>query len=101
MTTVKRRALLTAGLGAALASPAFASPALAAPAVATAQGGPEVQWRLSSAFPKNLDILFGASEALARIVGEASEGRFAIQVLGPGEPVPARTSRRSPGAPSV
>ncbi|MCJ2041574.1 ABC transporter substrate-binding protein [Methylobacterium sp. E-041] len=86
MTTVKRRALLTAGLGAALASPALASPALAA---TPAQGGPEVRWRLASAFPKNLDILFGASETLARIVGEATDGRFAIQVTGPGEPVPA------------
>ena len=79
MTTVKRRALLTAGLGAALSVPALAA--------APAQGGSEVRWRLASAFPKNLDILFGASEALAHIVGEATDGRFVIQVTGPGEPV--------------
>ena len=86
MTTVKRRALLTAGLGAALSAPSLVTPARAA---TPAQGGSEVRWRLASAFPKHLDILFGASEALARLVGEASDGRFVIQVTGPGEPVPA------------
>ncbi|MDP4025381.1 TRAP transporter substrate-binding protein [Methylobacterium sp. NEAU 140] len=74
-----RRALLTAGLGAAalLATPA------------RAQGGPELRWRLSSAYAKSLDILFGAPEAMARIVAEATDGRFQIQVQGPGDPVPA------------
>ena len=74
-----RRGLLTAGLGAALTAP------LAAPALA--QATPELRWRLSSAYAKSLDILFGAPEALARIVAEASDGRFQIQVQGPGEPV--------------
>ena len=81
MTTVKRRALLTAGVGAVLSAPARA-------ATPPAPGGPDVRWRLASAFPKTLDILFGASETFARLVGEATDGRFAIQVLGPGEPVP-------------
>jgi TRAP-type mannitol/chloroaromatic compound transport system substrate-binding protein len=75
--------VLTAGLGAAITAP------LAAPA--RAQGAPELRWRLSSAYAKNLDILFGAPEALSRIVAEATDGRFQIQVLGPGEPVPAET----------
>ena len=74
-----RRAVLAAGLGAAAA---LASPA-------RAQGGAELRWRLSSAYAKNLDILFGAPESLAKIVSEATDGRFQIQVLGPGEPVPA------------
>ena len=76
-----RRGLLSAGLGAALTAP------LAAPALA--QAAPELRWRLSSAYSKTLDILFGAPESLSRIVAEASDGRFQIQVQGPGEPVPA------------
>ncbi|MGU3540893.1 TRAP transporter substrate-binding protein [Methylobacterium sp. A54F] len=76
METLKRRALLTAGLGAATAG-------LAAPA--RAQSAPELRWRLSSAYPKTLDILFGAAESLSRLVAEATDGRFQIQPLGAGE----------------
>ncbi len=77
--TLKRRALLAAGLGAA---------GLAASArEAGAQAMPELRWRLSSAYAKNLDILFGAAESLGRLVGEATDGRFQIQAAGPGEPV--------------
>ncbi len=78
--TLKRRALLAAGLGAA---------GLGASArEAGAQAMPELRWRLSSAYAKNLDILFGAAETLGRLVGEATDGRFQIQAAGPGEPVP-------------
>jgi TRAP-type mannitol/chloroaromatic compound transport system substrate-binding protein len=79
LAKLRRRALLAGGLGGAAA--------LAAPAVA--QSTPELRWRLGSAYPKNLDILFGASDMLARLVAEATDGRFQIQVLAPGEPVPA------------
>ncbi|MFD0938232.1 TRAP transporter substrate-binding protein, partial [Methylobacterium trifolii] len=64
-----------------------AAAGVAAPAVA--QGSPELRWRLASAYAKNLDILFGATESFARFVSEATDGRFQIQVSGPGEPVPA------------
>ena len=77
MTTLQRRALLAAGLGAA--------GTLSAPALA--QGAPELRWRLSSAYAKTLDILFGGTETFARLVAEATDGRFQIQPLGPGEPV--------------
>ena len=73
-----RRALLSAGLGGAAA-------ALAAPA--RAQGAPDLRWRLACAYPRTLDILFGATETLARLVGEATDGRFQIQPSAPGEPV--------------
>ena len=79
----RRRTVLTAGLGAAAA---LGGP-LAVPA--RAEGAPELRWRLSSAYAKTLDILFGAPEALSRIVAEATDGRFQIQVQGPGEPVAA------------
>ncbi|WP_375465602.1 TRAP transporter substrate-binding protein [uncultured Methylobacterium sp.] len=84
MTPVKRRALLSAGLGAAAG---IAAPAVVAPALG--QAASEMRWRLASAFPKTLDILFGASETFARLVAEASDGRFQIQVSGPGEAVAA------------
>lgn len=75
-----RRALLSAGLGGAASL-------LGAPA--RAEAAPELRWRLACAFPKNLDILFGATEMLARLVSEATDGRFQIQPSGPGEPIPA------------
>ncbi|MER2269856.1 TRAP transporter substrate-binding protein [Methylobacterium oxalidis] len=80
--TLPRRALLAAGLGGAAAAAPLAAPALA-------QAAPELRWRLSSAYPRNLDILFGASETLARLVGEATDGRFQIKPLPVGEAVAA------------
>jgi TRAP-type mannitol/chloroaromatic compound transport system substrate-binding protein len=50
-----------------------------------AQSSPEIRWRLSSGFPKSLDTLFGASELLAKYVGEATDGRFQIQPFASGE----------------
>ncbi len=78
-TALRRRSLLAAGLGAA---GGLGGPALA-------QGGPELRWRLSSAYAKNLDILFGGSETFCRLVGEATDGRFQIQPQAVGEPIPA------------
>ena len=78
---VNRRALLTA-------APAAVVPvALAAPAIA--QTNPEVRWRLTSSFPRNTDILWGTAEAVARRVGELTEGRFRIQAFPGGEIAPA------------
>ena len=78
---VNRRALLTA-------APAAAVPAmLAAPAIA--QTNPEVRWRLTSSFPRNTDILWGTAEAVAKRVGELTEGRFRIQAFPGGEIAPA------------
>ncbi|KMO34354.1 ABC transporter substrate-binding protein [Methylobacterium variabile] len=69
---MKRRDILTAGVGLA------GTAALAAPAVA--QGAPELRWRLQSAFPRNLDALYGAAELFARLVAEATDNRFQIEV---------------------
>ncbi|WP_430911735.1 TRAP transporter substrate-binding protein [Methylobacterium sp. sgz302541] len=82
MASLKRRALLAAGLGGAAAGAGLAAPAIA-------QGAPELKWRLACFYPRQLDILFGACESLSRIVAEASDGRFQLQPLAPGEPVPA------------
>jgi TRAP-type mannitol/chloroaromatic compound transport system substrate-binding protein len=79
----RRRALV----GAAAASAAAAAPAvLAAPALA--QSSPEVRWRLTSAFPRNLDVLFGTGERIAQRVGALTENRFQIRFFPAGEVVP-------------
>ncbi|TFF19688.1 ABC transporter substrate-binding protein [Jiella endophytica] len=67
-----------AGLGAASS--------LAAPALA--QDKPKIQWRCVSSFPRSLPALFGASEYIARYVGEMTDGAFEIQPFAAGEIVP-------------
>ncbi len=69
-----------AGLGAA------ASVTLAAPAIA--QENPKLNWRLTSSFPKSLDIIFGAADDIARSVSEATGGNFTITPFAAGEIVP-------------
>jgi TRAP-type mannitol/chloroaromatic compound transport system substrate-binding protein len=71
-------------LGAALAAPV----ALAAPALAQTQN-PEIRWRCASSFPKNLDILYGGSEYLAKRVAQMTDNRFQIRTFAAGEIVPA------------
>ena len=70
-----------AGMGAA------SSAALAAPALA--QENPKLSWRMTSSFPKSLDIIYGAAEDIARSVSEATDGAFQIQVFAAGEIIPA------------
>src|SRR5947207_15465775 len=75
----RRQFLRAAGLAAA-------ATAVAAPAIA--QSAPELKWRLTSSFPKSLDTIYGASEAFAKAVAEATDNRFQIQVFAAGEIVP-------------
>ncbi len=77
---MKRRQFLQAA-GAGLAATAIAKPAIA-------QSMPELKWRLTSSFPKSLDTIFGASEAFAKAVAEATDNKFQIQVFAGGEIVP-------------
>ena len=49
---------------------------------------PEVTWRLTSSFPKSLDLMFGGAERFGRVVGELTGGRFRIDVSAAGEIVP-------------
>jgi len=75
----RRQFLRTAAAGAA-------ATAIAKPAVA--QSMPELKWRLTSSYPKSLDTIFGASEAFAKAVAEATDNKFQIQVFAAGEIVP-------------
>ncbi len=70
----------TAGIGAAAA-------ALATPAIA--QERPKITWRLTSSFPKSLNIIFDAATQIANSVKNSTDGNFTIQTYGAGELVPA------------
>ena len=77
---MKRRQFLQAA-GLAAAATAVAKPAIA-------QSMPELKWRLTSSFPKNLDTLHGAAEVFTKAVAEATDNKFQIQVFPPNEIVP-------------
>jgi TRAP-type mannitol/chloroaromatic compound transport system substrate-binding protein len=68
-------------LAAAGAATAIASPAIA-------QGSPTVKWRLTSSYPKSLDVLFGAAPRITQLVSEMTDGKFQLQVFAAGELVP-------------
>ncbi|MCB2110392.1 MAG: TRAP transporter substrate-binding protein [Defluviimonas sp.] len=79
-----RRSFLTkAAVGGTAAA---AASALAAPAIA--QSMPKVTWRMTSSFPKSLDTIYGGAEVLSKMVSEATDGNFQIQVFAAGEIVP-------------
>src|SRR5213082_51108 len=79
----RRKFMRTAGVGAAAVA---ASATIAAPAVA--QSMPELNWRLTSSFPKSLDTLYGAAEFMANAVAEATDNKFQVRVFAAGEIVP-------------
>jgi TRAP-type mannitol/chloroaromatic compound transport system substrate-binding protein len=78
---MKRRQFLT-GTGLGVVSASISAPAIA-------QHMPEIRWRLSSAFPKSLDTVYGVSEVFAKIVYEATDGKFHLQTFAAGELVGA------------
>ncbi len=86
----RRRFIGQAALGAAVAllpqEAAAASSGLelsAAPLTSAA----EVSWRLTSSFPKSIDILYGGAEDFARRVALLTAGKFHIEVSPPGDVV--------------
>jgi TRAP-type mannitol/chloroaromatic compound transport system substrate-binding protein len=77
---MQRRDFLKAG-GLAVAATAVAKPAIA-------QSAPVVQWRLTSSFPKSLDVTYGGAEVFAKQVADLTDNRFKIQLFAAGEIVP-------------
>jgi TRAP-type mannitol/chloroaromatic compound transport system substrate-binding protein len=75
----RRKFLKNAGLTGILA--AGVAPAIAAEL-------PAIKWRLTSAFPKSLDTIFGGADVLSKRVKEITGGKFQIQVFAGGELVP-------------
>ena len=53
--------------------------------IATANSKPQVKWRMTTSFPRHLDLLYGTSQRLADSVYAMSDGEFEIQVFAPGE----------------
>ena len=68
------------------ASVGAAATALAAPAIA--QGGAPVRWRLAASWPKSLDAMFGAVDAMCQRVAQLTDKKFEIQAFAGGEIVP-------------
>ena len=68
-------------LGAAAAPALLATPALA-------QVNPEIRWRIASAFPRNLDVLYGTGERIAQRVAALTDNKFQIRFFAAGEIVP-------------
>lgn len=52
----------------------------AAPTGLHAETEPDVVWRLTSSFPKTLDLMYGGAETFARTVSDLTGGRFRIDV---------------------
>jgi TRAP-type mannitol/chloroaromatic compound transport system substrate-binding protein len=75
----RRSVIKQAGLAGVLA-------AGAAPAIVQAQAN--LRWRLTSAFPKALDTIYGAAETFSKKVREMTGGKFEISVHANGELVP-------------
>ncbi|MFL5147977.1 MAG: TRAP transporter substrate-binding protein [Microvirga sp.] len=73
----KRRGFLK-GVGLTAAAGAVASPAVA-------QAMPEVRWRLTSSFPRQLDTIFGTAQTFAKYLAEATDNKFQIQTFPAGE----------------
>ena len=67
----RRKFLRTAGVGSAAVA---ATATLAAPAIA--QSMPDLNWRMTSSFPKSLDTLWGGAEYFAKLVSEMTDGKF-------------------------
>ncbi len=79
---MKRRDFLSK----AAATGATAGAVLGAPAVIGQS--PAVRWRLTSAFPKSLDTIYGGAEVFAQQVSKMTGGKFQISVHASGEIVP-------------
>jgi TRAP-type mannitol/chloroaromatic compound transport system substrate-binding protein len=79
----RRKFLRSAGIG---GGAVVAAGTLAAPAIA--QSMPELKWRLTSSFPKSLDTLYGAGEALTKYVAEMTDNKFQMRIFAAGEIVP-------------
>jgi TRAP-type mannitol/chloroaromatic compound transport system substrate-binding protein len=81
MTPDRQRRRFLAGAAAAAGASGIAAPAVA-------QSMPEVRWRLTSSFPKQLDTIYGTAQTFARYMAEATDNRFQVQTFAAGELIP-------------
>src|SRR5258705_582366 len=80
MTTGRSRFIAQAG---GVSAAAAAATLLAEAPNVIAQ--PKVKWRMSTAWPKQLDVMQGLAERLAPVFEETSGGRFRIEVFPSGQ----------------
>jgi TRAP-type mannitol/chloroaromatic compound transport system substrate-binding protein len=80
MASINRRRFLKA---AGVAGAGTAASTIAAPAIA--QASPEFRWRMPTSWPKSLDTLQGGADHFAKLVAEATDGKFQIRVIGGGD----------------
>lgn len=59
--------------------------ALATPAIAQSEASPEIQWRLTSSFPRSLQGCFAGVTRFAERVAAATDNKFQIRYFAPGE----------------
>jgi TRAP-type mannitol/chloroaromatic compound transport system substrate-binding protein len=76
-TNLKRRNFLK-GAGLTVAATTIAAPAIA-------QTMPDIRWRLTSSFPRQLDTIFGTAQTFAKYLAEATDNKFQIQTFPAGE----------------
>lgn len=84
----RRRFLRQVGVGGAAAGLAACGQGGQSGAPALVGSEPQVRWRMTSSFPKNLDILFRAAERLTERIRQITGGRFDIRVFPAGDIVP-------------
>src|SRR3978361_593787 len=77
---MKRRDFLKVSAAGAAAT-AVASPAIA-------QSSPEVKWRMTSSFPKSLELIVNGATEFSKYVAEMTDKTLQIQVFAAGEIVP-------------
>lgn len=80
LPNLKRRSFLKGAAGAGAVA-GIATPTLA-------QSMPEVRWRLTSSFPKQLDTIYGTAQTFAKYLAEATDNRFQVQTFAAGELIP-------------
>jgi TRAP-type mannitol/chloroaromatic compound transport system substrate-binding protein len=80
MARMHRRSFLKA---AGIAGAGTAATGIAAPAIA--QSMPEIRWRMATSWPKSLDTLQGGAEHFARLLSEATDGKFQIRAIAAGD----------------
>ena len=86
---IERRTFLkTLGASAGTALVACGPPAADDAAAEGSASGHRVTWRLTSSFPRSLDVIFGSAEHFAARVSQLTGGRFTIRVHPAGELVP-------------
>ncbi len=76
----RRQFIAQAGMGIAATGALFSN--------VNAEELPSIKWRITSSFPKNLDILFSAATHMSERINELSQGKFQIQAFAAGEIVP-------------